>query len=204
MSLGKVTKRLRALINRKDFTDELAVGFITDAIADLEREVRFGPMEAVMTTNTWDGERNALIIPPNHIQLINIFTDAGELEQVEMAAFLASKDEGPVPTKFVRVADRWLLRPTPLPDTSVFVHQYGSLVPLQSPDDTNAWTQAAVNATLYTAAALAADFYQMEDVYAARFASKASDYAAALNAQALDEAWAGKLTIPSPSNLGKF
>lgn len=204
MSLGKLTTRLRALINRKDFTEELAVGFITDAIADLERVVRFGPMEHIQTAASWEDGRNALIIPSNHIELINLFTDDGELEQVDMAQFLALDDTGGKPTHFVKVADRWLLRPTPASGTRVYLHHYASLAPLYTSDDSNAWTISSVSATLYTAAALAADFYQMEDTYAQRFSSKAAEYVAAINMQALDEAWSGKMNIPLPSNQGDY
>ena len=204
MSLGTLTSRLRALINRKDFTDVLAVGFITDAIADLEREVRFGPMETILSTNVWVEGRNAFLIPNGYLETLNLFTDTCELTQVDLATFLRTPDIGGSPKVFAKIADRWLLRPTPAPETTVYLHYYSSLTPLLVPEDTNVWVQSAVNATLYTAAALAADFYQMEDVYSNRFSTRARGYVEALNAQALDEAWSGRMAIPFPQDTGDY
>ena len=63
MSFGRAKTRLKALINRKDFTDDLAGDFILDAISYLERMLRVGPMEAVFEKSEWDGIKNGFPIP---------------------------------------------------------------------------------------------------------------------------------------------
>lgn len=204
MQLSALKARLRALINRKDFTDELAASFLTDAVADLEREVRVGPMELVLTQDAWDGVKNVMLVPDNFIESINVFTDTGELDQVDLSTFLKMEDRGGSPTHFVRVANRWLLRPTPAPETRVYLHYYAQSMPLLSDADENTWTRAAPNALIYTAAGLAADFFQMEDQHAQRYLARARGYIDALSEQNLSEQWAGRLSIPAASGLGDF
>jgi hypothetical protein len=204
MSFGKLKRRLQAIINRKDLTDQLAADFITDAISDIERVLRIGCMEAVLTQNNWDGQRNAIVIPPDFLEGINLFTDTGELTQVDLAAFIARDERPGVPTHFVKIADRWLLSPTPVPGTNVYLHHYAQSRPLASDADENIWTQSALNAVVYKAAALAADFYQMENEHAARFAAKADTFIAEIAEQDLNEKWSGRMAVPMPANTGDF
>jgi hypothetical protein len=204
MSFGKLKTRLRALINRKDFSDELAGGFIQDAITDMERVLRLSVMENVLTQEDWDGTRNALITPDGFLEVINIFHDNGELEQVDLSTFLATRDQGGVPTVFVRMAGRWLLRPTPAPGTKIYFHHYRQSPTLLTDTDTNVWTRAAPNAVVYQSATLAADFYQMEDEYAQRFQTRADNYVQAIITQDDNEKWAGRLAVPLPSDIGDY
>lgn len=204
MSLGKLKRRLQSLINRKDVTDTLAEDFITEAIADLERVLRISPMERILTQSVWDGSVNALIIPGTFLESIDLFTDSNELTQVDMAQFLKLDNTGGSPRYFVKIADRFLLRPTPAPDTKVYLHCYVQSDPLAFDTDRNVWTEACFNAVLYTAAAAASDFFQMEDEHVRRYMNKAEMYVSAINDQSLDEKWAGRLSIPLPQDRGSF
>jgi hypothetical protein len=206
VSFGRLKTRVRALINRKDFTDQLAGEFILDAISDLERDLRIGPMERIFEQSaTWDGVKNALAIPAKYLELINLFTDSGELEQVDLDKWMSIKDVGGVPTHFVKIADRFLLRPTPAVGTKVYLHYYGETVRPQDDADEVIWTQSAFLAALYTTAALAADFYQMEgDQHADRYRALAQGYVEKIAGQDLNEKWAGRLSIPAPLHVGEY
>lgn len=204
MSFGKCKTRLKAIINRKDMTDDLAGDFITDAVADMERELRVGCMEAVLTQNDWDGIQNAVIIPPDFLEGINLFTNTTELTQCDLQQFINMKDEGGIPTHFVKIGDRWLLKPTPKPGLNVYLHFYSQSVPLAADSDENVWTRSGLNAIVYQAAGLAADFYQMEDEYAQRFKARADNYIAAIREQDLDEKWSGRIAIPRPQDQGDY
>jgi hypothetical protein len=205
MSFGKLKRRLQALINRKDVTDELAGDFVTEAIADIERPLRIGPMEALMPLSAWDGVSNAITIPNSFLEVINIFTSDGELTQVDLSAFLnIAKQSTGTPTSFCAVGGKWLLAPTPAADTTVYVHFYAQSLPLETDEDVNIWTKAGFNAVVYQAAALAADFFQMEDQYATRFQARADRYVTAIAEQDLNEKWAGRLAVPLPSDLGDY
>lgn len=205
MSFGKLKRRLQALINRKDVTDAIAGDFVTEAIADLERVLRIGPMEALLSQSGWDGTKNSILIPPGFLEAINLFTDAGELTQVDLSTFLASSDSsGGPPEIFCKVADRWIMKPTPAPGTTVYLHFYAQSPTLKLDTDENVWSTSAFNAVVYTAASLAADFYQMEDPYAQRFLTRADNYVTAIQEQDLDEKWSGRMAIPLPSGVGDY
>lgn len=205
MSLGRLKTRLRSLINRKDLTDALATGFVQDAISALERSLRIGPMEDVLEQADWDGERNAIILPSTFIEQISLFTDTHELVQCDLSEFLAMDNSGGVPLKFAKVAGRYLLRPTPSTGSKLYLHFYSQLPLLESDDDTNAWTEACFLAVLYASAALAADHFQMEgEQHADRYRSIASGHIEAISSQALDEAWAGRMAISAPQDIGPY
>lgn len=206
MTFGKLKRRLQAVINRKDMTDALVGDFITDAVSDMERVLRVGCMEAVLAQSDWDGVKNAILIPSTFLEGINLFTDTTELTQCDISTFLAMKDSdgGGVPTHYVKVADRWLLRPTPREGLDVYLHFYSQSPPLADDADENVWTQSALNAVVYQAATLAADHFQMEDAYAQRFQERAGNYVQAIQEQDLSEKWSGRIAIPPPIDVGDY
>jgi hypothetical protein len=204
MSYGRIKRRLKALINRKDLTDELAGDFVLDAIAVLERDIRIGPMEIVIDKSDWDGTLNAFPVPPSFLGMINIFTDDGGLEQVDLDTLLSAPKNGQCPRVFARVADRWLLRPVPSPGQYVYLHFHGETSRPTLDTDTSVWTEAGFLATLYKAAELAADFFQMEPEQTGSYASKAQAYAEAISGQDLTEQWAGRIAIGAPKDIGEY
>lgn len=204
MSFGALRRRLKALINRKDFSDDLAGDFVRSAITDLERDLRIPAMEKLADNDTWDGTKNFWMVPGDMIEPIAMFTDTAQLRKCSLEQFIAAADQTGSPSMFVRVGRRYLLRPTPQKGAVVYFNYFGASTPLQASQDYNVWTKAGFNAVLYTAAALAADFYQMEDEYAARFTSKAQAYSAAIVEQTIAERWADPMAVAPPSDLGTY
>lgn len=205
MSFGRIKTRLKALINRKDFTDDLAGDFVLDAISYHERTLRIGPMETVFEKSDWDGTRNAYPIPANYIQMVRLFDEAGAYDEVDFDTFLQTRtDQISARGVYTKVADRWLLKPIPAPGHTIFLHFYAETIRPSLDTDSSVWTEAGFLATLYKAAELAADFYQMEPDTVGSYRSKAEEHAAAIEAQALDEAWSGRISIPPPSGLGDY
>ncbi|MFC3214607.1 phage adaptor protein [Novosphingobium panipatense] len=203
MSFGRLKTRLRALINRKDLTDELAGDFVLDAISAIERVLRIGPMEILLVKSDWDGARNAVSLPPNLLETITVFTEKGELDFADLDSFLKYEGTGK-PAIYTRVADRYLVKPTPSPGTVLYVHYYGETLRPTLDDDKTVWTEAGFLATLYKAAQLAADFYQMEADVVGGYQSRYEEHAVALEQQALSEAWSARITIPAPTNVGEY
>lgn len=203
MSFGKIKTALRGIINRKDLTDELAGDFITRAVREVERVVRIGPMEQLLEASGFDGERHTVPIPSNYLELIDMFTQDGTLRQVTKDQLFAHRNEGR-PAVFCKIGASWVVKPYPVAGETVFVQFYGETLPLQTDTDENVWTRAGFNAVLYQAAALAADYFQMEDVYVQRFQGKATSLVDAILSQDLSEKWAGPLEIGDPINRGKF
>jgi hypothetical protein len=203
MSFGKIKTALRGIINRKDLTDELAGDFITRAVREVERVVRIGPMEQLLEASGFDGERHTVPIPSNYLELIDMFTQDGTLRSVTKDQLFAHRNEGR-PAVFCKIGASWIVKPYPAAGETVFVQFYGETLPLQTDTDENVWTRAGFNAVLYQAAALAADYFQMEDVYVQRFQGKATSLVDAILSQDLSEKWAGPLEIGDPINRGKF
>lgn len=204
MSFGRLKTRLRALINRKDFTDELAGDFVLDAIAILERELRIGAMEKVVDSSVWDGNSNVFFKPPDFIETIAFFTDDGEMTQLDLHQFIEADPPAGLPLYYTAVGDRWLLKPTPTNGDIIYLHYYHETPRPSADSDETVWTESAVQATLYKAAELAADFYQMEPDRVVGYATRAAQYAEQIAAQALDEHWSGRLVVPPPTNTGEF
>lgn len=205
MSFGRTKKRLMALINRKDFTPELAGDFILDAMATLERELRIGPMETVFDKSDWDGVRNAFPIPANYIETIRMFHDGGTYDEVDLDTFLNVNSRiSPRRRVYTRVADRWLLKPTPAPGEYVYLHFYGETLRPSVDTDETVWTEAGFLPLLYKAAELASDFYQMEGDQVQMYRQKALEAIAALADQSLMEAWSGRLSIDAPKDVGAY
>ena len=208
MSFGRTKTRLRALINRKDFTEELAGEFIIDAITDLERQLRIGPMETIFDKSDWDGVRNALPIPDNYLETIRIFDDEQAYDEVSFDELLRTRETDLIDRRgiYAKVADRWIIKPVPAVGKTIFVHFYGETVRPALDTDSVVWTEACFLATLYKAAELAADFYQMEMDVVGGYRSKANEHIAKIEAQVIDEAWSGRLAIPSPSqaDVGEY
>ena len=203
MTFGKLKKALKAIINRKDLTDELAGDFINRAIKDVERVVRIGGMETVLETPPFDGVSNSLLIPGDYLELIDLFMSDRQLVQKDKAAIL--RDHGTCgPQVFAKVANRWLIAPAPREGDVLFLHYYREHPDLIADTDQNVWTQACFNAVLYSAANLASDFYQMEDQVVARFGSKAGDYITAIQLQDLNENWSGPMNIELPQGTGEY
>lgn len=198
MSFGKLKSHLRGIINRKDFTDELAGDFINLGIKEVERLCRVGPMEALSELSVWDGTKHTLTIPSNYLELIDIFTDAGTLHQVDKDTFFKTCNTGR-PTVFVKTGRSWLIKPYPAPGTTVYVHHYAETAPLVADADQSVWSTAGFSAVVYTAAALAADYFQMEDTYVGRFQGKADSLVEAILSQDLSEKWSGPLNVGRPS-----
>lgn len=204
MSFGRLKTRLKALINRKDLTDQLAGDFILDAIAAHERNLRLEPMTALLEKTDWDGTRNVYPVPANYLTTIAFVTDEGALEYKGLDEFIRAKPNTGYPVIYTKVGNRFLLKPTPAIGKSVFLHYYAETLRPTLDTDRTLWTEVGFLATLYKAAELAADFFQMEPDIVGGYANKAQEHADSIAGQALDEAWSGRIAVSLPSNTGDF
>lgn len=204
MTYGKLKAAVRGIINRRDFTDQLAGDFINRAITELERVLRVGSMEQMFSSSAWDGTTRSLAIPSSFLEVIDLFTEeGGTLLQVSKDAYFAQRDTGH-PAVFMRVGRSWLIKPAPAVGQTVFVHFYGETSPLVDDAEENLWTRTAFNAVLYGACSLAADYFQMEDQYVQRFQGKHDSLVEGLLTQDLSEKWAGPIAIGRPSGQGNY
>lgn len=167
MNYGELKTDLKELMNRRDITDELAGKFIRRAISRLERTLRLPFMERLATYPT---EGPTVSVPSDFIELINLYTDHGTLQRMDLPSFQRISSASGIPYAYRKERAQLHIRPTPEDGTLLYLHYYGEEPPLASNTDENGWTISAVDAVLYGAAELAADFY--EDERNARFAEK--------------------------------
>jgi hypothetical protein len=203
MSFGKLKTHLRGIINRKDLTDALAGDFINLGIKEIERVCRVGSMEALLELSDWDGVRNSLTIPAQYLETIDIFTADGTLRLVSKDDFFAQCPTGR-PEVFIKTGKSWMIKPYPAPGTTVFLHYYAETLPLLTDTDENVWSQAGFSAVVYAAAALAANYFQMEDQYVLSFQSKSDSLVEAILSQDLSEKWSGKTNMGRVSGRGEY
>lgn len=196
-TLGDIVTRVRSLINRRDCTRDLVVGFVNEAQSNLERVLRIGCMERTLQA-TLDGKTAIIPVTSQFLQVINVFTDHGELIQVDMDEFLKTSDFGGIPRVYVRVANSMHIKPTPAEGVTIYFHHYAQSATLRVDTDRNVWTASAFSALVYTAAELIADHFQ-DDGRAARFQAKSRQYIDELISQDLDEKFAGPLRIRPPA-----
>lgn len=203
MTFGSLKTALKVLINRKDLTDELAGDLVQRGIADIERELRIGPMEVVVESDPFDGTANSLLIPDGYLELIDLFTTDRQLTQEDKAGVYGNEGtDGP--EVFCKIADRWIISPAPDAGQIIYIHCYVQSLPLVGDSSENIWTKAGFNAALYAAAALAADIFQMEDQVANRWGQKAAGYVESIASQDLRESWSGPMNIELPRDAGKY
>ncbi|API58453.1 hypothetical protein BSL82_03350 [Tardibacter chloracetimidivorans] len=191
MNYGELKSYLQSLINRTDITDTLAGQFIKQSIDRLQRVSRPQFMERTQQY-TADGT-NTLVLPSDYVELANLYTSQGELEQIDMREFVNTTEYVGTPRYFVRVGANIKLKPTPEEGTEITLHYYGTEPDLLNSTDENGWSVSAVDAVVYGAAELAGDFY--EDDRTQRFAQKYATALAELQEQIINDSFSGPLSI---------
>lgn len=202
-NFGSLKTALRGLINRKDLTDALAGDFVNRAIDEIQRTTRLPSQEAMTSATDWSNGNNLILVPDNYMELISIFTDEGELTASEKTEWFRTRNVGP-PRIFLKMGANWAIKPTPVDGTPVYVQFYMETPWLVQDADVNTWTRSAFNAVLYGAAALAADYFQMEDVYVQRFAGKNQALVQAIQQQDYDDRWSGNTAIGPVYQCGDY
>ncbi len=203
MNFGKLKAALKGLINRKDLTDALAGDFINRAIDEIERTLRITAQEELLVADQWDGTSGTILVPNDYLELSDIFTDSCVLRAVEKPEFFRHRSDGD-PAVYIKAGPNWIVKPFPKPGTNVYVQYHAESAQLLADNDENLWTKAAFNAALYGAAALAADYFQMEDQYVARFQGKSDTLVQAIAAQDYDDRWSGTHTMGRVQDRGEY
>ncbi|BCA62007.1 hypothetical protein HMP09_1241 [Sphingomonas sp. HMP9] len=147
--------------------------------------------------------RNSLTIPSQYLETIDIFTTDGTLRLVSKDDFFSQCPTGR-PEVFIKTGKSWMIKPYPAPGTTVFLHYYAETLPLLTDEDENVWSQSGFSAVVYAAAALAANYFQMEDQYVLSFQSKSDSLVEAILSQDLSEKWSGKTNMGRVSGRGDY
>ncbi|MGE8142278.1 phage adaptor protein [Novosphingobium sp. NPDC080210] len=192
MTYAEIKAQLRGLINRSDMTDELAASFIKMAQMRLERVLRLSFMQKFVSFSTAQAD-GVFRVPVDYLELIDIFTDNGELERVDMGLYLKTPASGGIPRVFVQTGHDFRMRPAPATTDTVYLRYYAAEPALVTDSDTNHWTVSTPDALLYAAAEYAADHF--EDERLPRFAERYGICAQELQEQQQQEDFSGPMRI---------
>lgn len=192
MNYGEVKTYVRSLINRTDLTDALAVQFIQQSQDRLERLARPSFLQRFVEF-TLDGTGGDFRVPSDFLELIDLYTDDGELNRVDVPRWLKVCNNLGCPQVFIQTGHDIRMRPYPPADKTIYLHYYGVEPELVVDADENYWSRAALDALVYGAVALAADFYEDERLqgFEAKFQSSLQE----LEDQQLTEDFSGRLSI---------
>jgi len=192
MNYAALKAQLRSLINRSDMTDELAANFVRLAQVRLERLLRTSFMQRFVTFNP-PTSNGVVRLPVDYLELMNLFHDDGELERVDMGRYLKRQAITGVPTVFVQTGHELRMRPFPSTDSTMYLQYYGCEPVLKDDLDRNQWSEAAADALIYGAAAMAADHF--EDERQDRFESRFTNAVTELRDQQIQEDFSGPMSI---------
>lgn len=199
MNFGELKTYLTTLINRKDVPNALAGQFINQSIDRLTKVLR-PPFLQTVSAYSFNTATEVLSIPPNFIELMNLVSTETELAQVDMSTLVRKRAAGGAgkPEVFCKIAGDFYLYPPLEANTVLTLHYYRATNALVADTDENGWTTAALDAVIYGAAELAADFY--EDDRGPRFAAKYNTSLIELQAQAYEDQFSGPMSIAPAYN----
>jgi hypothetical protein len=192
VNYAAIKDQLRGLINRSDMTDELAATFIKLSQIRLERLLRTSFMQRFVTFEC-DRADGVFRVPIDYLELIELFTDNGEMERVDMSRYIRIGAISGIPTVFVQTGHDLRMRPYPLTTDTLYFRYYGCEAQLHADEDTNQWSLCAADALIYGAAEYAADHY--EDERLSRFADRFATAVAELRDQQQQEDFSGPMSI---------
>lgn len=192
MNYGEVKTYVRSLINRTDLTDALAVQFIQQSQDRLERLARPSFLQRFVSF-TLDGTGGDFRVPSDLLELIDLYTDHGELSRVDIPVWLRQLNAVGCPKVFVQTGHEIRMRPYPDAATTIYLRYYGIEPELAVDEDENYWTRATVDALVYGAVALAADYYEDERLQG--FEAKFQSALAEIQDQQISEDFSGRMAV---------
>ena len=192
MNYGETKTYLRALVNRTDLTDALAIQFLQQAQDRLERMARPSFLQRLVTFSL-NGAGGDFRVPSDYLELIDLFTDNGELQRVDVREWLRHDAGSGIPRVFIQTGHELRMRPFPSADTTIYLRYYGTEPELVTDEDENYWTISSVDALVYAAAALAGDYF--EDERLGQFEQRFQASLEAILAQQWDEDFSGPMSV---------
>lgn len=192
MDFATLKAQLRGLINRSDMTDELAADFICRSQVRLERMLRLSFMQKFVQF-TIDRDDGVFAVPTDYLELIDLFTDEGQMRRVDTSAYLRQDAVQGTPVVFMQTGSDIRMRPFPASTTTLYLRYYGCEPAFVDDTQTNHWSISASDALIYGAAEYAADYY--EDERLPRFEARFRQAVTELNDQQQQEDFSGPMQI---------
>lgn len=206
MNYGEAKAYLRAVINRRDITDDLAAQFIRQSQDRLERWPQVDPLKhaprpkfmeryVYFSLDPLDSEPGAFRKPSDFLDLIALWTDNDvQLTKVDVARWLQTPAASVgTPRIFMETGHAIRVKPRPSEDCTFYMLYYGAEDDLTVDTDENYWTISCIDALVYGAAEYAADYF--EDERLPRFTAKFQQLLGELQDQTIMEDFSGPMVI---------
>lgn len=194
---------LRSLINRTDFTDELAGQFIKQSQDRLERWPQIQPLKYAPRPSFMDkyveftipsSQAGVVTVPSDLLEITEMHSGDQEMTRVPIGELILIPDtQVGTPLIYTQVGGQIRMRPVPADTTAIRLRYFGTLAPLAVDTDENEWTVSCIDALVYGAAEYAADYF--EDDRLDRFATKFKEALAEIQDQAINEQFSGPMAI---------
>jgi hypothetical protein len=199
-TFGEMRTKFLARLRRRDCTDELADGFLLDAIQRVQRVLRIPAMErvAIVTLNdeSFFDNSNRLFLPSDYLQMVelSVVDPTGQRRKLmrktvdEVLSLAVTTDATPV--AYAREGGSLLFGPTPSDGTSLYFAYVAEFAELEEDDDENVISDIADDLIVYGALSYGCDHFNDKrgQAFEARFVQALSD----LQQQAdIDELTAG-------------
>lgn len=188
MTLGEFRALFLARLNRQDCTTDLTDGFIGEALARLNDEVRAPFMERVHFIDVVDNAMESFVLPTDYLEQIEVLVGTTPLSKLSYREALR-KSASQAPAAYARYGNTIYLRGACPPDTRTQLLYYGSLSPIADDADTNEVLTSSPRLLLYAALSTAGDHFQHEKT--GEWETRYRDARDALNQRALNDETAG-------------
>lgn len=197
MNYGATKAQFLAVLNRRDITPTLTENFVKQAIQRAQRLLRVPAMEesVEITFNTSD---EAVDIPGNLLQVVNVFFDDTKLTKTDIGFVRQKRQYVSNPSHYAREDGQFVIGPVPINAGVVKISYYSDFSDLSADADSNWLTDIAPDLIIYGALSFAADYYldNRRDSFEQRFQEALMELT--IQAQ-MDELAAGAAVTPAYS-----
>jgi len=185
-TFGEMRTKLLARLRRRDCDNDLADGFIQDAVQRTQRSLRVPAMERVVIVPIDDENyltNQRLFMPSDYLQLVEIFAvdELGQKRKLmrksldEVLALAVTTDTTPV--AFARHGGSIVFGPTPAADTQIYFGYIAEFTALAEDEDENIISDIAADLIVFGALSYACDHFndKRRDLFEQRYTQILSD-----------------------------
>lgn len=160
MNRQQIRKKLLAILNRNDCTDDLANDFIDMSQSRIERTLRVPGMEKIsIVTGNATPATESIVIPQDFLSLKHLYSGSTLLVYKDLGTFLKYPQVVGIPQYYTRVGASYLVKPTVPEGDTVYMVYYASQAELTADTSTNFFTTVGADVLIYAALCFAADYF---------------------------------------------
>ena len=165
MNFNDLTARFQSILNRDDCTPDNAAIYLQDSMARVTREARLPDMERSQVTVVIDQPMTFLAIPPDLIQVIDLYAVDLPGRAPDKPLDLVSQRQlmgyapSALPAVYSRFSGQFNFRGSIPPGASVVLYYYGEFPDIVRGEDSNPLTASNPDLVIYGALSFAGDVF---------------------------------------------